>query len=197
MKSSLLVIACTLFLTPLYAQTKIPTADVQMKAAVLAAPEEMREAAMIYGYSDKGEFITLRTGNNAMICLADNPEQKGFNVACYYKDLDDFMARGRALKEEGKSFKEIFDIREEEVKAGKLKIPQSSSLYVLAGPDEVFNIETGEVTGANLRSVVYIPFATSESTGLPLKPAAPGMPWIMDPGTHRAHIMITPPAKEN
>ncbi|MFT5773641.1 MAG: hypothetical protein ACI9ZX_003050 [Algoriphagus sp.] len=40
---------------------------------------------------------------------------------------------------------------------------------------------------------MYIPWATSESTGLPLKAYGPGMPWIMDPGTHRAHIMISPP----
>jgi len=46
-----------------------------------------------------------------------------------------------------------------------------------------------------LRYVIYIPFATAESTGLPLAPSAPGMPWIMDPGTHRAHIMINPPQK--
>lgn len=192
----LLIITASLFsFTHLLAQSKVPSKEVQIKAAVMAAPEEMRDGVMIYGYSNTGEFITLRNGTNGLICLADDPAQKGFNVACYYKDLDGFMARGRALKKEGKSFKEIFDIRETEVKAGKLSIPQNSSLYVLSGPDEVFNTETGEVTGANLRSVVYIPFATSESTGLPLKPAAPGMPWIMDPGTHRAHIMITPPPK--
>ncbi len=179
----------------LFAQTTVPGKEAQMKAAVMAAPEDKRDGVMIYGFAEDGEFIVLRNGSNDLICLADNPEQKGFNVACYYKELDAFMARGRELKKEGKSFKEIFDIREEEVKSGKLKIPQNSGLYVLSGPDEVFNTETGEVTGANLRSVVYIPFATSESTGLPLKPAAPGMPWIMDPGTHRAHIMITPPSK--
>lgn len=179
----------------LFAQTTVPGKEAQMKAAVMAAPEDKRDGVMIYGFAEDGEFIVLRNGSNDLICLADNPEQKGFNVACYYKELDAFMARGRELKKEGKSFKEIFDIREEEVKSGKLKIPQNSGLYVLSGSDEVFNTETGEVTGANLRSVVYIPFATSESTGLPLKPAAPGMPWIMDPGTHRAHIMITPPSK--
>ena len=179
----------------LFAQTTVPGKEAQMKAAVMAAPEDKRDGVMIYGFAEDGEFIVLRNGSNDLICLADNPEQKGFNVACYYKELDAFMARGRELEKEGKSFKEIFDIREEEVKSGKLKIPQNSGLYVLSGPDEVLNTETGEVTGANLRSVVYIPFATSESTGLPLKPAAPGMPWIMDPGTHRAHIMITPPSK--
>jgi len=195
MKTLITLLACLILSATLQAQTKVPGKDAQMKAAVMAAPEDKRDGVMIYGFAEDGEFIVLRKGTNDLICLADNPDQKGFNVACYYKELDEFMARGRALKAEGKSFKEIFDIREEEVKSGKLKIPQNSGLYVLSGGDEVFNPETGEVTGANLRSVVYIPFATSESTGLPLKPAAPGMPWIMDPGTHRAHIMITPPAK--
>jgi hypothetical protein len=195
MKTLTFLLLCLITSPALFAQTKVPSKAAQMKAAVMAAPEEKRDGVMIYGFAEDGEFIVLRKGTNDLICLADNPEQKGFNVACYYKDLDEFMARGRELKKEGKSFKEIFDTREEEVKSGKLKIPQNSSLYVLSGGDEVFNPETGEVTGANLRSVVYIPFATSESTGLPLKPAAPGMPWIMDPGTHRAHIMITPPAK--
>jgi len=54
---------------------------------------------------------------------------------------------------------------------------------------------TGEVQDGYQRSVIYIPYATAESTGLPTKPIAPGMPWIMDPGTHRAHIMIDPPRK--
>lgn len=178
-----------------FAQTNVPSKDVQIKSAVMAAQEDMRDGAMIYGYSEKGEFIVLRKGSNDLVCLADDPNQKGFNVACYFKDLDSFMARGRELRKEGKDFKEVFDMRENEVKSGKLKIPQNASLFVLSGSDEVFNTQTGEVTGANLRSVVYIPYATSETTGLPLKPAAPGMPWLMDPGTHRAHIMITPPSK--
>jgi hypothetical protein len=195
MKTLTFLLILTISSTLLFAQSKVPGKEVQMKAAVMAAPEDQRDGVMIYGFAEDGKFIVLRKGTNGLICLADDPAQKGFNVACYYKELDEFMARGRELRKEGKSFKEVFDIREEEVKSGKLKIPQNSSLYVLSGSDEVFNTETGEVTGANLRSVVYIPFATSESTGLPLKPAAPGMPWIMDPGTHRAHIMITPPAK--
>jgi hypothetical protein len=43
------------------------------------------------------------------------------------------------------------------------------------------------------RYVVYIPYATPDTTGIPLAPATPGGPWIMDAGTHRAHIMINPP----
>jgi hypothetical protein len=173
----------------------VSSREIQIKTAVLAAPEALRGKAMVYGYSEKGEFIVLQKGENEMVCLADDPNQAGLNVTCYHKDLEPFMIRGRELKKEGKSFQEIFDIREQEVKNKKLVIPQGATLYVLTAKDEQFNRTTGEVKDGNLRYVVYIPYATVESTGLPLKPEAPGMPWIMDPGTHRAHIMITPPAK--
>jgi hypothetical protein len=132
-----------------------------------------------------------------MVCLADDPKQTGFSVACYHKDLDPFMARGRDLKKTGKSQKEIFDVREAEAKSGKLVMPKSATtLYVFSATDENYNKLSGEVTNGNFRYVVYIPYATAESTGLPVKPEAPGMPWIMDPGTHRAHIMINPPTKD-
>lgn len=175
---------------------QIPSAEVQIKTAVLAAPEDKRDGAMVYGYNAKGEFVMLRKGTNEFVCITDDPKASGFNVSCYHKDLEPFMARGRELKAQGKSFQEIFDIREAEVKSGKLFMPkQATNLQVFSAPSENYNAETGEVTNGNFRYVVYIPWATAESTGLPLKPEAPGMPWIMDPGTHRAHIMINPPAK--
>ncbi len=171
-----------------------PSANIQIKSAVLAAPQEQRENATVMGYSPKGEFIVLRKGSNGMICLADDPTQSGFNVSCYHQALEPFMARGRALKKEGKSFQEIFDMREAEVKAGQLKMPeQPSTLFVYSTSSEKYNAETGDIQDGYLRYVIYIPYATSESTGLPLKPDAAGQPWIMDPGTHRAHIMINPP----
>lgn len=174
-----------------------PSAEIQTKGALLAAPEEKRAGAMVYGYDAKGAFIVLRKGTNELICLADNPSQKGFSVSCYHKDLDPFMARGRDLKAEGKSFQEIFDIREAEAKSGKLLMPkQASNLQVYSAAEEAYNPTTGEVTNGKFRYVVYIPWATAASTGLPTKPEAPGMPWIMDPGTHRAHIMIDPVSKD-
>ncbi len=195
MKPILLLLALVVTFS-LRAQGLIPDAEVQIKAAVLAAPEATREGAKVYGYNSKGEWAVLREGTNHMICLADDPNNPGFSVSCYPEELEPFMERGRVLRKEGKSFKEIFDQREEEVKSGKLKMPvDGTTLFVFYTNDEAaFNPQTGEVTGGNFRYVVYIPYATAESTGLPLSPEVPGMPWIMDPGTHRAHIMITPPA---
>lgn len=173
-----------------------PSAEIQIKAAVLAAPADKRDGAMVYGYNDKGDIVVLRKGTNEFICVGDDPKVAGLSVSCYHKDLEPFMARGRELKVQGKSFKEVFDIREAEAKSGKLKMPkQAANLQVFSAPAENYNAATGEVTKGSFRYVVYIPWATAASTGLPTKPEAPGMPWIMDPGTHRAHIMIDPPSK--
>ncbi len=185
-----------MLLTLMYAQhvsSQVLGAEIQIKNALLAAPEDKRAGAMVYGYNAKGEFVVLRQGTNEMVCLTDNPTQNGFSVSCYHKDLDPFMARGRELKATGKTYQEIFDIREAEAKSGKLVMPkQASNLQVYSTPSESYNANTGEVTKGSFRYVVYIPWATAASTGLPTKPEAPGMPWIMDPGTHRAHIMISP-----
>ncbi len=176
-------------------RAQIPSTEIQIKAALLAAPADKRDGAMVYGYDAKGEFVILRKGINELVCIADNPKQNGLSVSCYHKDLDPFMARGRELKAAGKSFQEIFDIREAEAKSGKLVMPkQASNLQVYSAPADAYNASTGEVTKGSFRYVVYIPWATAASTGLPTKPEAPGMPWIMDPGTHRAHIMIDPPS---
>jgi hypothetical protein len=181
----------------LNAQQPVPQAEVQIKMALLAAPEEKRSGATILGYSPEGKLVTLRKGTNEMICLADDPRQKGLNASCYHQDLDPFMQRGRELKAEGKSQPDVIKIRDEEAKAGKVKlVKQPSTLFVYSAKDEDCNFETGEVKNGYLRYVIYIPYATSASTGLPLKQDAPGMPWIMDPGTPRAHIMINPPQQK-
>lgn len=171
--------------------------EIQIKTAALAAPGEDREAVKVLGYDEKGEMVVLREGTNNLVCLADDPKSDGISVSCYNKKLEPFMARGRELKAEGKRVNELREIRKQEVEAGTLKIPDAPSmLYVLTGDEADYDPETGELQNSFLRYVIYTPFATTEETGLPDKPHAPGMPWLMDPGTHRAHIMITPPKKE-
>ncbi len=162
----------------------------QIKTATMAAPEDMREGAKVLGYNEAGELITLREGTNEMICIADDPSNESFSVAAYHKDLDDFMARGRELRAAGKNRQDIFNARAADMKSGKIKIPQGSALFVLTGE---YDVENDTLNNQYLRYVVYIPYATSESTGLPLQAMGPGSPWIMDAGTHRAHIMINPP----
>ena len=185
------------------AQPTIANKEAQIALALLAAPEGKREQATVLRFDSKNNIVELRAGTNEFVCLGDNPQTDGINIAAYHKDLDPFMARGRELRAEGVGRQDIFDTREKEALAGTLKMPEGpTTLHILSGPDGLFDEATGKLTGVKYRSVVYIPFATSESTGLPERPSSPpGSPWIMFPGTHSAHIMISPPdpnaTKEN
>lgn len=195
MKKSTFIIPIALLSLCFSCKAQIPNKEQQLAEAVQAAPEDKREGAAVMGYNSEGELVSLKEGTNELICLADNPNEEGFSCACYHKDLEPFMARGRALRAQGKTRSEIFDIRAKEAESGALKMPDGpATLHVLSGPEGKYDAATGKVVNANYRYVVYIPYATPESTGLPIRPIVPGGPWIMDPGTHRAHIMISPPA---
>jgi hypothetical protein len=196
MKSIFLTLAifCLIKLTNVQAQS--PANQAQIKLALLSAPADKKEGVTVYGYDANRQLVLLKKGNNELISVADDPAQPGFSVATYHKDLHPFMQRGRALKKQGKTTQEIFDIREQEVKAGKLSMPKApTTLYVYTASKEDYNEPAAEVKNGYLRYVIYIPYATPETTGLPLAAELPGMPWIMHPGTHGAHIMINPPRK--
>lgn len=180
-----------------YGQMEILPKEVQIQTAILAAPEEEKAQATVLGYTPEGKFEVLRKGDGNLVCLADDPDQPGIKVSCYAAELEPFIARGRAILEEGRSETEKREIRKKEADAGELQMPENPSMmYILSGEEENYNKKTGELKDGYFRYVIYMPYATTESTGLPAKPFAPGMPWLMDPGTHRAHIMVTPPKKE-
>lgn len=167
--------------------------EIQIHTALLPLPEAEKETAMVYGYDPSGTLVVLREAAGNMICLADNPDRKGVSVACYARAMEPFMARGRELSAQGMDSKEREEVRASEVASGDLKMPDAPSMmYVYYGNDEDYDKTTGSLANGKFRYVVYTPFATTESTGLPDKPHASGMPWLMDPGTHRAHIMIGP-----
>jgi hypothetical protein len=63
------------------------------------------------------------------------------------------------------------------------------TLYNLYAPADSVDAATGLARGAAGLPVVYIPYATAESTGLPTRPGG-GLPWLMYPGKPWAHIMI-------
>lgn len=171
---------------------KVLPPEVQIKIALLAAPEDQREGAMVYGYNQKKEFVVLREGTNNTICLAPNIGQAGLYAYAYPKSMDPFMARGRELIAQGKR-KERDAIREAEIKAGTLSYPlEPTILYGYYGGTEEVNMETGEIKDAKRRYVIYMPYATAETIGISDKQGLPGMPWLMGAGTYKAHIMITP-----
>jgi hypothetical protein len=172
---------------------EVPSPDVQIAGAVLAAPAELRAGAAVLGYDAHGALVQIREGKNEMVCLATDPAKTEFNVACYHKDLEPFMARGRELLAQKVTGAKRNEIRFKEVEEGKVHMSKEPrTLYVLTGTS--FDPASGKVQNSYLRWVIYVPFATPQSTGLSTK-GSDGAPWLMSSGTAGAHIMINPPKK--
>src|SRR5690242_10215661 len=97
------------------AGAEVSAPAVQIAAAVLAAPDDLRAGAAVLGYNAQGELVKLREGRNELICLASDPGKTGFSVACYHRDLEPFMARGRELAAQKVAGQARNDIRWKEI----------------------------------------------------------------------------------
>jgi hypothetical protein len=169
----------------------VTTEAEQIASAVLPLPKEFRADARILGYKAGSKtLVPLREGSGPFTCLASEPGAS-LHLACYHKSMEPFMARGRSLRAEGVSGTRVDTVRFAEVKSGKITMPTApAALYQLF--DGTFDARANAVTGSRALFVIYVPGATAASTGLSDKPAPAGMPWIMFPGTPKAHIMLTP-----
>ena len=187
-----------LCLAPVLLDAQAPAKDAppvaqQVAAAVLALPMEFRASARVLGYQGTSRQLAMvHPGKGPFTCLASDPAAAQFHVSCYHESLEPFMARGRALRASGVKGDQVDSARFAEVRAGRLAMPkQAAALYSLFGPPGTFDAATGTAAKAKPLFVVYMPGATAASTGLPAKPAE-GAPWIMFPGTPKAHIMFEP-----
>jgi hypothetical protein len=163
----------------------------QIASAVLALPVQFRANARVLGYkAGSKQLVPLRDVNGEFTCLATEPNAP-LHLACYHNSLEPFMARGRSLRASGVKDAQVDTVRFAEVSSGKLAMPrQPAALYQLFGG--TYDAAANTVSGARPLFVIYISGATSASTGLSDKPGAPGEPWLMFPGTPKAHIMLTP-----
>lgn len=183
-------LACALLLLACSVQAQSPPGpEAQIDAAVQAAPAPMRDAATVLGYDDNMELTTLREGDGTMVCLADDPAEETFHVACYHEALEPFMRRGRELRRQGRSGAAVDSIRRAEIEDGTLAYPdRPTALYNLSGPAGAYDAAADTVRDGSRLRVLYVPYETAETTGLPTKPE--GGPWLMAPGKPWAHVMI-------
>ena len=175
------------------ASSTMPAPAEQIAAAVLALPQEFRADARVLGHpAGRRELVALREGKGPFTCLASEPGAQQFHVACYHQSLEPFMARGRELRASGVTGDRVDTVRFAEVRERKLAMPtQPAALYSLFGAADAYDAATNTVRNARALYVIYMPGATAASTGLSTQPAA-GTPWLMFPGTPKAHIMFQP-----
>ena len=171
------------------AQVPALSPEQQIAAAISPLPAEHRPGATVLGYDARGKLVMLRKGTGDMICLGHNPLAKEFHVACYHRSMEPFMSRGRELRGSGVSGDQVDSVRFREVRQKKLIMPNApAAMYQYFGGR--FDPGTNAVSGAQVLYVVYIPFANGRSTGLSERPSRAD-PWIMYPGTPKAHIMFS------
>ena len=166
----------------------------QIEGALLAAPESLRDGAAVLGIGGTpraDDVLTLlRAGTNEIVCLADDPDREDFHVACYHSSLDPFMRLGRLLRADGLDRAEVLEARYAALEAGEISMPPAATLYSLTADSRPAPGGEQEVEGLRRLTAVYLPNATLEGTGLPGRPVG-GQPWLMQPGTPWAHIMIS------
>lgn len=158
--------------------------------AVLAAPEASREGAEVRAWTEDGGLRVIREGSNEFICLANRPGGERFQTTCYHRSLEPFLERGRELRAEGLSGMPRQEARWAEADAGTLEMPELAAVlnnFFVGDPD--WDPLTGDETEGGRLNTLYMPYATSEATGLPTQ-APQGQPWLMWPGKASAHIMI-------
>lgn len=174
--------------TPGLAAAQRPASQ-QIIEAVSPLSRRFRSEATVMGYYSGARLTVLKQGTNQFICLADDPTDRRFQVSCYHEDLDPFMARGRELRALGKRGTELQRIRNAEIEAGLLRMPERASVISYYGVGEL-DPATGLPDSVTTLQVLYLPYATSDETGFPARPSRSPSPYLMDAGTARAHLMI-------
>ena len=169
-----------------------PPPQRQIAAAESPLPPNLQKGAKVLGFNERGKLVTLRSGTNDMVCVADNPAGKQFHVACYHESLEPFMARGRELHAMKKSKEAVDSTRLRDIRIGRYRMPSKpAALYQYFAHRDSVDSGTGAVRSAQYLYVVYTPYATNKSTGISENPVEGG-PWIMNPGKPWAHLMIAP-----
>ena len=169
------------------------TVEWLVETAVLAAPPSLREGAEVRGWTAEDRLVTLREGSNGLICLADRPGDEQLAVACYHAGLEPFMERGRQLRRDGLEGMDRQEARWAEIDAGAIPMPVAGMVYNLGYGSEDIDPSTFDPVTATRLHALYIPGATTESTGVTAE-AGDG-PWLMFAGTPSAHIMIAIPPR--
>ena len=152
-----------------------------VEKAVMPLPASLRESATIVTFDAAWNRKVLRQGTSDLVCVAEAPFMGAQYSVCQHQSAEAFWVFGMQLRAQGKTGKEMNDIRIATMREGQLEIPQAGTArYFLIGrnPEVLFPL-----------MIISLPDATGASTGLPTEPTA-YRPWLMHAGTPSAHIMM-------
>lgn len=153
--------------------------------AVRPLPDDLKAGATVVRYDAKtGARQVLRQGTNFVEC---QPKMADGFVRCYNKAFGPRRDMEAKLTAAGKSEKEVAEAVAAAVKAGTLPAaPQGSMSYRLYdGTDRIQNLWVFSMPGGTPRSM-GVSAASQRDSAI----GGSGLPWMMQPGTPGAHVMI-------
>ena len=153
----------------------------EVDRALLAAPAPLRDQATVIKWKADNTYDTLRKGTNRLVCYdrSGRPLHPAFSLECTSIGNLDRAAQNLKLEAVGDRAKAnaLLDAAE---KDGTRAKPEFGSVwYHLEGPDQAT---------ARTHMTIAVPFATTQSLGLPDNNRQGGV-WIMNAGTSTAHLM--------
>ena len=152
--------------------------------AVLAAPAQLRNAAMVIKWNPSDwTYTTLRKGTNGIVCFDKSglPGQaQPFSVECTMVANMDRVTQNMKFESEPDRAKRQAALDAAEKDGSRAKPQFGSIFWHLMGNDQAT---------ARTHYTIATPGATTQSLGLPDN-AKQGGVWIMNAGTSTAHLMI-------
>jgi len=154
----------------------------EVEKALLAAPRNLREAAMVIKWKPDFTHETLRPGTNRLVCYDQSgwPTEQPFSVQCTSVANLERVAQNKKFETEPDRAKRQAALDAAEKDGTRVKPEFGSVFYTLSGPDQA---------NARLHTTIAVPGATATSLGLPDNNRQGGA-WIMNAGTSTAHIMV-------
>jgi hypothetical protein len=154
----------------------------ELEKALLAAPRQAREGAMVIKWKADYTYDTLKPGTNRIVCYDQSglPTEQPFSVQCTSVGNLERVAQNRKFEAQTDRAARQAALDAAEKDGTRVKPEFGSVFYTLSGADQA---------SARLHVTIAVPGATAESLGLPDNNKAGGA-WIMNAGTSTAHIMI-------
>ncbi len=150
--------------------------------ALAAAPGRAAADATVVRWNPDHTWTVIKEGTNRLACFdrSGEPGRRPFAVQCTSVANLERVAQNRRFRAETASAEELRARIAAAEADGSRVLPEYGSLWIaMNGQDQA---------SARTHTTIAVPFATTESTGLPDNPQAGGA-WIMDAGTSGAHIM--------
>lgn len=163
------------------------TVEEQLAAAVIPLGHADRNDATVFGYRNGTDLEVLRWGSNDLVCESDRPGDASYQVRCSNAGLRQYLLRSDELNAAGIQGDARREVLMAELEAGMLRLPSGSVEVALKGR---VNSETGLPDSLTETHYIYLPFATTESTGLSTDDSGNGQPFLMDAGKIDAHIHV-------